>query len=79
MNKERRRKLAELAVRLDEVQHELQEIIEEEEACCDNMPESLQCGDRYEESQEAISALSDIDEWLGEAIESLCEIAEVSV
>lgn len=79
MNAERRKRIAELAVKLDEVQSELQQILEEEEEYRGNMPESFQSGGRYADSEAISDALADIDDWLGDAIESLCEISECTI
>ena len=53
----------------EDIIYEIQTILDEEECCCDNIPENLKSGQRYDESEnaidnlyDAISELEDIDE-----------------
>ena len=67
MNKERRAKLAELRDRMSELQDrastlitDLQDVLNEEQDYLDNMPESLQSGEKGEKAQAAIDLMEDL-------------------
>lgn len=66
MNRERRKRLMQLAEKLLEVRTSLEIILKEEESAFDNMPESLQETERGEQMQEYIEtmeeAISNIEE-----------------
>ena len=64
MNKMRRKELARIAAKLEEldalraeIQEELEAVIEEEQEALENMPESLQEGERGQQMQEYIDAM----------------------
>lgn len=59
MNTARRKKIAEAESLQAQVREILQDALEGEQEAFDNMPPSLQDGDRGERMQEAISALDD--------------------
>lgn len=71
MNNERRSRIADIRIRIEALQEELDDIAREEEDYRDNMPESLRSGERYERSEEASSALESAHDSLEEAIDSL--------
>lgn len=73
-NNGRRNRIAEIRIKIEALQEELDDIAREEEDYRDNMPESLQSGERYERSEEASSALESAHDSLEEAIDSLNEI-----
>lgn len=67
MNKQRRTKLAELRDRMSELQGEasnlmtdIQDVLNEEQDYLDNMPESLQEGDKGQKAQAAIDLMENI-------------------
>ncbi len=67
MNNERRTKLAALRDRMSELQDQactlitdLQDILNEEQEYLDNMPESLQEGEKGEKAQAAIDLMDDL-------------------
>lgn len=66
MNRERRKRIMQLAEKLSEVRTSLESILEEEEDAFYNMPESLQESERGEQMQEYIEtmeeAISNIEE-----------------
>ena len=66
MNKQRRKWINELIEKVTALQDEIDEVLQEEQECFDNMPESLQGSERGESAEEAISnleeALSCIDD-----------------
>jgi RNA polymerase-binding transcription factor DksA len=76
MNKIRRKTLQELFDIITEAKDNLEIVMDEEEEYKDNMPENLQCSERYEKAQEACDnlyeAISNIEEAL-ECIESAME------
>ncbi len=59
MNKDRRKRLADLQEKLDALLSDLQEVAEEEREYFDNMPESIQQGERGDAADEAAGALED--------------------
>ena len=74
MNKARRKRIEDVQSRLEELKQEIDGILAEEQEAYDNMPESLQEGERGEAMQEAIDALEsavssceEIDEYLTDA------------
>ena len=76
MNKARRNRIAEVQSQLETLKQEIDSILEEEQEAYDNMPESLQNGERGEAMQEAIDALEsavgsceELDEYLTSATE----------
>lgn len=69
MNKDRRKKLEDIASRLEILQGDLYMLAEEEREYYDNMPESIQGGERGDKAQE-------IADWLEEAGCAIDEIAD---
>lgn len=59
-------KMEELAAMLDEVRENLQEVADEEEEALGNLPTSLQEGERGQQMQEYVDALSDVIDHLSE-------------
>lgn len=57
MNKDRRKALEELSSRLGEIVGELESLRDEEQEYFDNMPESLQGGDRGSDAEQAIGSM----------------------
>ena len=57
MNKQRRETIEKLEAKFQELCDEIQEILDEEQEYYDNMPESLQSGDKGDLAQNAISNL----------------------
>jgi flagellar biosynthesis chaperone FliJ len=74
MNKDRRNKLSNIIIEIEQVKGKLQEILNEEEMVFDNMPENLQCSMRGEESEESIEHMNEAVDALDNAIEQLEEI-----
>ena len=65
MNAARRKAIAEIAAKLEELAMELVSVMGDEQDALDGMPESLQNGERGEKAEVAIAAI--------EALESLLE------
>ena len=76
MNKARRNRIAGVQSQLEALKQEIDSILEEEQEAYDNMPESLQNGERGEAMQGAIEALEsavssceEVEEYLTSATE----------
>lgn len=76
MNKQRRSRLQKVIDQLEELKQEVSSICEEEQEAYDNMPESLQDGDRGSQMYENISTLEDQESNFDELIENLQEVIE---
>lgn len=77
MNKQRREKLAELRDRLtdlqakaSEVMTDLQDVVNEEQGYLDNMPESMQEGEKAQKAQAAIALMEGL-------VNSIAEFADL--
>ena len=73
MNKARRKEIGKIIDRLEEIKVDLQFVHDDEQDAYDNTPESLQEGERYAESEEAITAMEDADGAIQEAIDYLSD------
>ena len=73
MNNTRRKQLDELISKIEDVKVELESIMSDEDEYRDNMPESLQESERYQNSEDASSSMEGAMEALDEAIEKLEE------
>jgi transcriptional/translational regulatory protein YebC/TACO1 len=67
MNKIRRKELANIVAKLEEldalreeIRERLSDILDDEQECLDNMPESLQESERGEQMQEYIDAMENV-------------------
>ena len=76
MNKQRRNRLQKVIDQLEELKVEVSSICEEEKEAYDNMPESLQDGERGSQMYENISTLEDQESNFDELIENLQEVIE---
>ena len=71
MNKARRKALDEVISKIEEAKELLENLQAEEEEYRDNMPESLQGSERYEEADAAVDNMSSAVDALDEAISSI--------
>jgi flagellar biosynthesis chaperone FliJ len=71
MNKARRKQLADIASKIEELREELESIMNDEEEYRDNMPENMQESERYEKSDEACYEMQNAIDSLEEAISSI--------
>lgn len=71
MNATRRKMLASLSKKVEELKSALESIMEEEEEYRDNMPENLQGSERYEKADEACYALEDAVSQLEDCVSSM--------
>lgn len=76
MNKERRKRLEKVLGTLQELQAEIEAVKDEEQEAFDNMPESLQQGDRGQTMEEGISHIEDAQNGVEEAIAALENLGE---
>ncbi|HIY98221.1 MAG TPA: hypothetical protein H9677_02445 [Firmicutes bacterium] len=74
MNKERRKKVAQIVEQLDSCASELEEIKYEEDEARDNIPESLQGGEVYGRSEECSDTLEDAIDEIRNVIDNLNEV-----
>lgn len=77
MNRERRKRIMQLAEKLSEVRTSLESILNEEEDAFDNMPESLQESERGEQMQEYIEVMGEAISYIEEMESNLEEIYNV--
>ncbi|QCO07299.1 hypothetical protein [Azospirillum argentinense] len=75
MNKARRKRLAEAAELLEQALTIISEAKDEEQDAFDNLPESIQQGERGQTMEEAINSLDDIHTAVEEARDTLAGIA----
>ena len=69
MNKQRRARIKEVVDQISVLCQELEELRDEEQEYIDNMPENLQCSDKYEIAEEAVSNLDSAIDNITEAID----------
>ena len=75
MNKTRRTALRKLAIKLKEINYELENICADEEDYFDNIPENLKSGERANESEEAIGLMQDTSIMLEDVINNIEDLA----
>ncbi|EBW3215006.1 hypothetical protein PL222_11310 [Salmonella enterica] len=73
MNNERRKRLTALSQQLAELKDDIQSVLDEEEEAFNNLPESLQNGERGDAMQTAIAALDAAVSALEETSDQLAE------
>ena len=76
MNKIRRKKLAELTEKLNDLRADLEEVFDEESEARDNIPESLMGSERYEAADEACYNLEAAMDSIQEAIDGIEQAME---
>lgn len=74
MNKVRRNTLSDILGKIEGLKSVLEEVLEEEEDCMNNFPESLQGSARYEIMENAVSSMEEVIGNLEDACYSLEEI-----
>lgn len=74
MNKERRKRLEDLMGQLSTIKDEIEELRDAEQDAFDNLPESLQAGERGEQMEGNAEILDDVADLLAQIDESLNEI-----
>jgi hypothetical protein len=76
MNNERRKKLKWLGAQIDELAVLVEEIRDAEQEAFDNMPESLQDGERGDAAQQSIDYLDTAIDYLATAVAEMESAAE---
>lgn len=76
MNKYRRNQLQKIYDAISAIQADLEEVRDDEQEAFDNMPEGIQCSERGEMSENAISELDDALYALEELLEHIESAAE---
>lgn len=76
MNKARRISITKIADSLQALKSDVESIQSEEQDAYDNLPESIQDGERGDRMQEAIGNLEDALNLIDEAVASLMQAAE---
>ncbi len=74
MNKARRAILDRVCNSLADLQEEVSTVRDEEEAAMENMPESLQGSERYEQMEETVGVLDEAGDLFDELMDKLKEI-----
>lgn len=74
MNKARRAILTKVCDSLVDLQEEVSGVRDEEEEAMENLPESLQGSERYEQMEEAVGVLDDANDLFDELMDKLQEI-----
>ena len=70
MNKDRRKRIQEAINMLEDSMSILNECADEEQDYMDNMPENLQCSEKYDTAEYACDALTDTVSQIEDAIDS---------
>ena len=76
MNKQRRKKLVDIGLRLENIKTELERLLIEEEEYYDNIPENLQCSLRAEIAEETIDNMQNATSNLDEILDLIDEVIE---
>lgn len=76
MNRIRRKALAEIQAKIEELQSQLETLMNEEEEYRDNMPENLWGSERYEKADTACDNIGNAMDGLQEAIDYIVEAME---
>lgn len=76
MNRIRRKQLAELMSKMEEIIADLEALKEEEEDYRDNIPENLQGSERYEKADEACNSLDSAVSSIEDALSYIEEATE---
>ena len=73
MNKNRRKKIQEVAEQIDLLKGEVEDILSEEEEYRDNIPENMQSSERYDTAEAACDNLQNAVDSIEEALSCLEE------
>lgn len=76
MNQKRRKQLEKAAALIEEARGIMEEASGDEQEAFDNLPESLQAGERGEAMEEAVEKLTDADTHCEEMMDILTEVTE---
>lgn len=76
MNKERRRKIKEIIEQLEALSTEIEENRDDEDTAYENLPESMQAGDKGDKMMEAMSNMDEAIDHIGDAVAALTEATQ---
>lgn len=76
MNKDRRKQLIEAIAKLEEAKTLIEIARDEEQDAFDNLPEGLQCGERGQKMEEAISRMGDVIDDIETSVDALNETSD---
>lgn len=76
MNKPRRKELQAIYDLISEAKERLEAVRDEEEEYKDNMPENLQCSEKYERAEEIVDNLDEAIDELDTILETIEEATE---
>lgn len=76
MNDKRRSRISKAVSMLESAFSIIEAVRDEEQGCLDNMPENLECSERYEKMENAVDKLDDAISSIEEAKDALEEAAE---
>ena len=76
MNRPRRAQLAAISTRLDTLKYDLESVRDDEQSAFNEMPESLQGGERGQKCEDAVSYLEDAINSLEEILSSIESASE---
>jgi hypothetical protein len=77
MNKNRRKRIADLRERIDIIKNELEEVMEEEQDARDNLPNNLQDSEKAEKMDDTIGSIEYAIGNLEETIKNLDEAVSI--
>ena len=77
MNKNRKKRIADLRERIDIIKNELEEVMEEEQDARDNLPNNLQDSEKAEKMDDTIGSIEYAIGNLEETIENLDEAVSI--
>lgn len=75
MNNKRREKLRKAIELIERAHTIIEDAVDSEQDCMDNIPEALQSGERYENMQEALDALCCAQE----QCQTICDLVESAI
>lgn len=76
MNNARRKEIEKITADLEAIKERIEALQEEEQDAFDNLPESIQCGERGEKMQSAIDNLEYAADNIQDCLDNLCEASE---
>jgi len=76
MNKARRAELNRIINTLTDLKYDIEAVKGDEESAMDNLPESLQGSDRYEQMESAVDAMDEAYSYIEDAISNLEDAME---
>lgn len=76
MNNARRKEIEKITADLEEIKERIEALQEEEQNAFDNLPESIQYGERGDKMQSAIDNLEYAADNIQDCLDNLCEASE---